>query len=758
MPTPTPIAPAAAATATARTSLPPLAPRPPLPGGSTGSNGYPAASSSAATTNHPPPPPPSSAAAAAPTAPTASAPAPPPRKKRRNKVDSACRFCRKSHMQCSGERPCARCIKREIAHLCTDAPFPSPSAAAPPPPPAPAPAPAAAPSTAHTAANVGVPVDLAPKAESPSQLQQSLPPSQPYASSSAVAAMYQVAPTPAVTVSSSAEHHFNTLGLLDLASTPGGPGAVGGRGPPPRPRATSSSGGSASISPGQASNSLHPTQHPRTSGVEDATGAGAGGSAANGRAATNGFAQLLAGTAADGAGTTTTTAQSPFDHSPANADRGAGPPLGKRESHNSATGADGSRALATATAAFTSGSRSGSGAGSAAGAGYGGGGGGGGGGDQPALPQQQQQNLYTPDFNMAMLDLANDGLGSGLGLDMTSTGEGEFHGLGLSEFLASLDAPLFTTTAATATATSTSAEPHSSSVTSHSQNHHNLVINTNDTGLGGVSPRTRTVHLDDGGGNKDGTATLGAGADKNKSLGPSVPGSPVNKTERFLLTAADQKDGSRSDRLARVIHAKFEAGLLRPYNHVAGYTRLMKWMADNMSANSRQRTLHTLSEFRPTFRAIASGLTDLDLVFIEEAFERLLLDYDRVFSSMGIPSCLWRRTGEIYKGNKEFAALVGVPIEDLQGGKLAIYELMAEESAVNYWEKYGNIAFDVGQKAVLTSCVLINQSILSRKRKKAGADKRKVPDDAMVNACFSFTIRRDSYGIPSMIVGNFIKL
>lgn len=54
----------------------------------------------------------------------------------------------------------------------------------------------------------------------------------------------------------------------------------------------------------------------------------------------------------------------------------------------------------------------------------------------------------------------------------------------------------------------------------------------------------------------------------------------VHRTERFLLTAADQKDGSRSDRLARVIHAKFEAGLLRPYNHVAGYTRLMKWMAD----------------------------------------------------------------------------------------------------------------------------------------------------------------------------------
>ena len=53
-------------------------------------------------------------------------------------------------------------------------------------------------------------------------------------------------------------------------------------------------------------------------------------------------------------------------------------------------------------------------------------------------------------------------------------------------------------------------------------------------------------------------------------------------------------------------------------------------------------------------------LQDIDLVFIEEEFERMLLDYDRVFSAMGVPACLWRRTGEIYKGNREFTELVGV--------------------------------------------------------------------------------------------------
>ena len=49
-----------------------------------------------------------------------------------------------------------------------------------------------------------------------------------------------------------------------------------------------------------------------------------------------------------------------------------------------------------------------------------------------------------------------------------------------------------------------------------------------------------------------------------------------------------------------------------------------------------------------------------DLLYIEEAFELLLLDYDRVFSAMGVPACLWRRTGEIYKGNREFTELVGL--------------------------------------------------------------------------------------------------
>ena len=55
-------------------------------------------------------------------------------------------------------------------------------------------------------------------------------------------------------------------------------------------------------------------------------------------------------------------------------------------------------------------------------------------------------------------------------------------------------------------------------------------------------------------------------------------GMPVNTTEKFFLTAANPSDGTNEDRLMQVINAKFEAGFLKPYNFVNGYSRLQKYM------------------------------------------------------------------------------------------------------------------------------------------------------------------------------------
>jgi hypothetical protein len=64
-------------------------------------------------------------------------------------------------------------------------------------------------------------------------------------------------------------------------------------------------------------------------------------------------------------------------------------------------------------------------------------------------------------------------------------------------------------------------------------------------------------------------------------------------------------------------------------------------------------------------------------------------------------------------------------------GKIALHEILTEESLVNYWEKFGAIAFDQGQKALLTSCSLKNPDDQSK--------------DPTIKCCFSFTIRRDDH-------------
>jgi hypothetical protein len=66
-------------------------------------------------------------------------------------------------------------------------------------------------------------------------------------------------------------------------------------------------------------------------------------------------------------------------------------------------------------------------------------------------------------------------------------------------------------------------------------------------------------------------------------------------------------------------------------------------------------------------------------------------------------------------------------------GKLAIHEIIVEDQLVSYWEKFGAIAFDNTQKAMLTSCTL--------KPPNSTSSAYGIP------CCFSFTIRRDTHNM-----------
>ncbi|KAF2764417.1 hypothetical protein EJ03DRAFT_331865 [Teratosphaeria nubilosa] len=228
--------------------------------------------------------------------------------------------------------------------------------------------------------------------------------------------------------------------------------------------------------------------------------------------------------------------------------------------------------------------------------------------------------------------------------------------------------------------------------------------------------------------------------------------------DKFYMTAADPAGlSSAGDRLHKLLKAKYEAGMLKPFNYVKGYRRLQQYMTQHLQPSNQRRILDQLARFRPKFREAMQSLTDVQLVLVEMWFERSLMEYDRVFASMAIPACCWRRTGEIFRGNREMAELIGVPLERLRDGRLAIHEIIIEDSLVSYWEKFGAIAFDQSQKAILTSCSLKTPDPEpGADEEKGKAGEKKKPES--VRCCFSFTIRRDTHNIPSLIVGNFIPI
>lgn len=137
--------------------------------------------------------------------------------------------------------------------------------------------------------------------------------------------------------------------------------------------------------------------------------------------------------------------------------------------------------------------------------------------------------------------------------------------------------------------------------------------------------------------------------------------------EKYYMMAADPTGAAPpEERMQKLLKAKYDAGMLRPFNYVNGYARLNKYMEKNMKQSSRHKILMQLDQFRPKFRERMQSLTDIELVLVEMWFERSLMEYDRIFASMAIPACCWRRTGEIFRGNKEMAELINVPIESLR--------------------------------------------------------------------------------------------
>jgi hypothetical protein len=182
------------------------------------------------------------------------------------------------------------------------------------------------------------------------------------------------------------------------------------------------------------------------------------------------------------------------------------------------------------------------------------------------------------------------------------------------------------------------------------------------------------------------------------------------------------------------------ASATKPFSYAEGYHYLINYVKTRMGREDLMRISRALALFRPSVLASMMNLTEDDLIFTEKCLQRTLLEYEKLISYSGTPTVVWRRTGEIALVGKEFSLLTQWSRDMLLNKKTYIYELMSNPSAVEYWEKYALHAFDNTDSAVYSTCILMSPT------------KRVVP------CTFCFTIKRDIFDLPSVIVGNFLPI
>lgn len=172
-----------------------------------------------------------------------------------------------------------------------------------------------------------------------------------------------------------------------------------------------------------------------------------------------------------------------------------------------------------------------------------------------------------------------------------------------------------------------------------------------------------------------------------------------------------------------------------PYDYTEGYHFLMKHLPTRFEKNDILRIVRALAIFRPSLIALQMPLTEEDEVFVEKCFQRSLLELEKLISYSGTPTVVWRRTGEICLVAPEFCMLTEWPIDELVGKRKYIYELFENQSVVEYWENFATHAFENTTKSVYSHCVLLK------------------PSGAPIPATFCFSIRRDIFDLPSIVIG-----
>lgn len=256
-----------------------------------------------------------------------------------------------------------------------------------------------------------------------------------------------------------------------------------------------------------------------------------------------------------------------------------------------------------------------------------------------------------------------------------------------------------------------------------------------------------------------------------------------------------------------------------PYPYTQGFHALTAFLQKRFPSKKTLRIAKALASIRPSFISCNKNLGHEDLIFMEKCFQRTLCEYEDFVNHYGTPTIICRRTGEIAAVSKEFSLVTGwrrdvllgkepnlnintgtngsgtqtgtssrgavtprAPIDIDPGRPQPVFlaEIMDEDSVVQFYEDFAELAFGASRASIIGSTV----SLLKYKTKEDpgwgvgdfGDDSKKRPStgeikleplmkgeagtkalgdrDGRVECSMCWTVKRDVFDIPMSIVMN----
>ncbi|PVH22652.1 hypothetical protein CXQ85_005226 [Candidozyma haemuli] len=188
-------------------------------------------------------------------------------------------------------------------------------------------------------------------------------------------------------------------------------------------------------------------------------------------------------------------------------------------------------------------------------------------------------------------------------------------------------------------------------------------------------------------------------------------------------------------------------------------------LSDNESSpeeNARKRNnlliiLKLIASYRPTFISAHKSLfKPFDFQFLEMSFQRCLLDYENLSKLNASPTIIWRRTGEIVSISNDLVNLLGLSSSDILSKRTFIIELMYDdESIVEYFRLFKSVAVGNLHSTIVTRCKLIKKST---EHERIARTNTRIRDCDYIEFCSAWTVKRDLFDIPMMIVGQFLPV